>query len=238
MSDRRSLAEDEVISVEASHTDGCKHITSDRGALARHVRQIIHEKIHLGGQRHCNDESSEVKDVYFEEKNESEASEDLEVQDNKGNRGGEICLAVDGARPVRPREETHMPQEFASLSSSIPRISLLKAYSSTRFPFASRHLQGAGMATPSSYYTAMSSVASYATADSVPHSTWRADGLHTVTHIKYPDWSSEYRSTKLSLFRRSGSIMKPNTKFEALVDQVTIRILIFLVSSAHIQDST
>jgi serine/threonine protein kinase len=123
-------------------------------------------------------------------------------------------------------------------SSSQPKSSFLGSASYRNSPISALAWQNKNhisMASPKSFDTAQSSLASYVTASSIPHPRWRFSGLRNVTAIESPGPALETVDDKPDdEVKNMDVFFKPNDKFEPLVDWVTTQIQnAFLTMGIH-----
>jgi tRNA A-37 threonylcarbamoyl transferase component Bud32 len=114
-------------------------------------------------------------------------------------------------------------RNFELSSSSQPESSYRNSPISA---FAWQNRNHVSIASPRSFNTAQSSLASYVTASSVPHSRWQPTGLQnaTATESSRPALGSVNNEPDDYYVNNMDASFKPNNEFEPLVDWVATQI--------------
>jgi tRNA A-37 threonylcarbamoyl transferase component Bud32 len=117
---------------------------------------------------------------------------------------------------------------FELYSSSQPRFSFVGSGGYRNSPISTlawENRNHTSIASPRSFNTAQSSLASYATASSVPHPKWQLSGLRHVTTIESSESLSEGTVDEIGwTVENMDAFLKSNGNFEPLVDWVTTQV--------------
>jgi hypothetical protein len=228
-----------MVWTEEAICDWCRGRFPDHETLAAHQDA---QRLHAG--------NPEVQPCFFRPIIGAE-----DAQQEKDKRSS-VRTIEDTVRDVQQAKESTIPikkpgprssKNFDSYASSAPRSSFLSSSSFRSSPistWAQQRNNYGSITSPKSYQSALSSVASYATAPSVPHHSVDMTSLRNIpendTLVGMPE--GVRKQIEDILASKMGSslsdLLEPHDAFQSFVAEIHAHILQFFASSEHVESMT